>query len=318
MPTIDIALAAYNGEKYIADQIQSILSNQINVDGFTLGDIIVSDNMSTDRTREIVLDLARQYPNVKYVPNEKRGVVHNFNYAIQNTTAAYVMLSDQDDIWLENKIALSITKLLELEAQAGNDKPLLVFTDLRVTDSVLNTIHPSFMAYQKIKVDGYRYPKNIFLSNVAPGCTMLINRALINKAIPVPKDAIVHDYWLILVASSFGEVGYVAEQTMLYRQHENNQIGAKTRRYRDLFLSPHLKFKEARSSLENAGTQAKAFLASFPDTPERCLAAIRYLTEFKQMSRFQRVRGLYQQDIENRTFFGTVILYMLALVLPRR
>ena len=318
MPTIDIALASYNGEKYISDQIQSILSNKISVVGFTLGNIIVSDNMSTDKTPEIVNSLSKQYTNIKYLPNDKRGVINNFNFALENTTADYIMLSDQDDIWLEDKIDLSITKLIELEAETDKDSPLLVFTDLRVTDSVLNTIHPSFFAFQKIKPEGYRFPKNIFLSNVAPGCTMLVNRKLLQIALPVPLEAVMHDWWLILVASSFGKVAHVSAQTMLYRQHENNQVGAKTRRYRDMFLSPREKFHMARSSLENAGKQAKAFLTRYPQTPPKCMAAIDYLTGFKRMSRVNRVRGLYVQDIENRTFFGTVILYILAVVLPRK
>lgn len=317
MPTIDIALASYNGEQYIEEQILSILANKIGPAGFSLGNIIVSDNMSTDRTQEIVRRMSLQYPNIELHLNEKRGVINNFNHALINSRADYVMLSDQDDIWLENKISLTLERLLELEQKAGKSSPLLVFTDLRVTNAQLQTISPSFFESQKIKPEGYRFPKNIFLSNVAPGCTMMINRRLLDLAVPVPPEAVMHDWWLILVASSFGAVSHLNEQTILYRQHGNNQVGAKTRRYRDMIFSPRQKYRMARSSLENAGTQAIAFRARYPSLPSKCLDAINYLSNFKKMSRYRRVRGLNKKEIENRTFFGTVILYLLALTLPR-
>ena len=116
MPTIDIALAAYNGEKYISEQISSILTCKIDVEGFSLGSIIVSDNMSSDGTAKIVMELAKQHPQVKLVTCTQPGIISNFNCALQHTNAEYIMLSDQDDFWLENKIQRSIEELIKLES----------------------------------------------------------------------------------------------------------------------------------------------------------------------------------------------------------
>lgn len=317
MPTIDIALAAYNGEKYIAAQIDSILANRIGVAGYSLGSIIVSDNMSSDRTAAIVSKIALRHPQVRLIHNDKPGVISNFNYALAHTTADYVMLSDQDDIWRTDKIKLSLQKLLELEAQAGKASPLLVFTDLTVTDDELNTIHPSFFCLQQVEPERYRHPKNIFLYNVAPGCTMLFNRALLQLAMPVPATAVMHDWWLLLAASTFGQAGHLEQATIYYRQHGGNQVGAKERSFKDRLFSPRQRYRIAVSNLAIAKTQAKAFKERFPQFPERCRQAVDFLTGFDAMSRMQRIRALNARSIEYRSFFGMATLYVLALTQPR-
>lgn len=316
MPKIDIALASYNGEKYISDQIASILANEIMLKDFSLGDIIISDNMSTDGTAAIVSEIARQHPNVRLLINEERGVISNFNHAIKNSAADYIMLSDQDDIWFSNKIHKTIKKLLEIEGDGDRSSPALVFTDLTVTDSKLNTISASFFQSQKIKPDGYKAAKNIFFSNVAPGCTMAFNRQLVELALPVPEQAVMHDWWLILVASTFGKVAHISDPTIFYRQHENNQVGAKKRRYRDLLFSPRVKYALAKNSLNNAAKQAASFKYRFGSIPKHSVEAIDFLVEFGAMSKLRRLAGLKTKKIENRTFFGTVILYLLALTMP--
>ncbi|MES2103774.1 MAG: glycosyltransferase family 2 protein [Pseudomonadota bacterium] len=316
MPTIDIALASYNGEKYISDQIDSILCSDLGDSGFSLKTIIVSDNYSTDRTAAIVMEISQRHANVQLTFNSKRGIIHNFNHALRHSTADYIMLCDQDDIWLRNKIQLSMQKLLELEAQDGRDYPALVFTDLAITDSRLNTVQPSFFDYMKIKPEGSRLPANIFLSNVAPGCTMIFNRRLLEMAMPVPEQAAMHDWWLLLVAATFGKVGHVGQATIFYRQHENNQVGARRSRFWEMLFCPRKKFRMARNSVETAARQAAAFKKRYGLIPEKSLAAINYLTGFSRMSRLQRVQGLSVRKIAYRTFFGNALLYVLALMLP--
>ena len=316
MPTIDIALASYNGEKYIRDQIVSILSNNIDIDDFSLGSIIISDNMSTDHTAKIVSEISEQHPKVKLFENRKRGIINNFSYALAQTNADYVMLSDQDDIWLNNKVQLSIQKLLELESVSGKDVPLLVFTDLAVTDSELSISYPSFFKSQHIDPENYRYAKNIFLSNVAPGCTMIVNRKLLEMAMPFPADAVVHDWWLMLVGSILGEVACIKEPTMLYRQHGGNQIGAPTKRYRRMIFSPFENFKQAGNRLKDAGRQAMAFRQRFPHVSKDHAVSMDFLADFERMSKLKRLQGLIEKRIEHRTMIRTLNLYALALILP--
>jgi len=318
MPTIDIALAAYNGEKYISEQISSILTCKIDVEGFSLGSIIVSDNMSSDGTAKIVMELAKQHPQVKLVTCTQPGIISNFNCALQHTNAEYIMLSDQDDFWLENKIQRSIEELIKLESQAGKDVPLLVFSDLHVTDRDLNITDQSFFKAQKLIPDSYLYPKHIFLANVAPGCTMIFNRKLLDLALPVPTTAAMHDWWLLLIASTFGKVSHIDEATILYRQHGNNQVGAPTKRYRAMLLSPLKQFQLAGARLGQSEKQAYTFRKKFPEHPLRCDDSLNFMADFSNLSRLKRVLGLINKKIEHRTKIKKIILFLLALSLPER
>ncbi len=319
MLKIDVALASYNGEAFIAEQIRSILhcNRQAGDVTFELGNINVSDNLSSDQTAAVVKALSSEHPNVRYFPNSQRGVIHNFNHAIQQCSTDYVMLSDQDDVWLPEKMTSSLQKLLELEQKYGKDCPLLVFTDLHVTDSQLKVTAPSFFAAQRLIPDSYRYPKHIFLANVAPGCTMIMNRKLLDLAMPVPVEASMHDWWFLLVASTFGQVAHIEQPTMLYRQHENNQVGAPSKRYAAFLFSPLHQFRLAGQRLGQAEMQANAFLKCFPVIPERCAEAVQFLASFRRLSRLERLRGLMCHKIEHRTRAKKVILYLLALTLPR-
>ncbi|MFZ6692046.1 glycosyltransferase family 2 protein [Undibacterium sp. SXout20W] len=317
MPTIDIALASYNGEKFIRDQIGSILSNRIELAGFALGSIIVSDNMSTDQTATIVSEIASEHPNVKLYLNSLRGVVKNFGNALAHTTADYVMLSDQDDIWLDEKIQMSLQKLLELERDSGSDVPLLVFSDLAVTNSELEITHPSFFKSQNINPKNFQSIPNIFLSNVAAGCTMIVNRKLLEIALPLPAEAIVHDWWLILIASVIGRVAYIETPTILYRQHENNQIGAPTQYYRQIFSRPMTQFALEAQRLLAASKQAKAFREKIKKIPLGSALTIDFLADFERLSRRERLRGLCQKKLIHKTLMRTLNLFILAVTLPR-
>lgn len=316
MPTIDIALASYNGEKYISAQIDSIFANNLSAVGASLGKLIVSDNVSTDKTAEIVRDICRAHPQLQLHINHQRGVIHNFNHALVQTDASYVMLADQDDVWLDNKVALSLQKMQELERQFGTEIPLLVFTDLAVTDHQLTVISPSFFAYQKIDPVNYVRPESLFLYNVAPGCTMMLNRRLLEMAAPVPDGAVMHDWWLMLVAGVFGHIGHVGQATMYYRQHDNNQIGASVSSFWEKLFSPRRKLQLAQKNLQDAVRQAQVFSAQFPAIPAEFSSALSYLTEFNHLSRWQRVRGLMQEKIIGPTFWGRVLLYAVAVFSP--
>lgn len=316
MPTIDIALASYNGEKYISAQIASIFDNDVSGAEVSLGKLIVSDNVSTDKTAEIVSDICCAHPELRLHINHRRGVIHNFNYALAQTDAGYVMLADQDDVWHNNKIALSLQKMQELERQFGTNVPLLVFTDLAVTDHQLTVISSSFFAYQKIDPVAYVRPESLFLYNVAPGCTMMLNRRLLEMALPVPDGAVMHDWWLMLVAGVFGHIGHVGQATMYYRQHDNNQIGASVSSFWEKLFSPRKKLQLAQKNLQDAVRQARLFSAQFPVIPVEFSSTLGFLTEFNHLSRWRRVRGLMQEKIISPTFWGRVLLYAVAVFSP--
>jgi glycosyltransferase involved in cell wall biosynthesis len=157
---------------------------------------------------------------------EGRGACQNFAVLLEESRAEYVAFSDQDDVWLEDKLSRALLKMHELEARYGKDVPLLVFADTRVVDANLRMIAASGFSYTKI--DPRRIlPRQLALQNVANGSTMLFNAALRDLAQPIPVGAFMHDAWCLLVAAVFGHIACVREAALLYRQHKDNVLGSK-------------------------------------------------------------------------------------------
>lgn len=224
LPPVDVVLAAYNGQRYLVKQLDSLLNQSIkNVR------ILISDDGSTDGTLDLLTQYVEKFSDrVELLPTHRagKGASVNFSDLLLATDAPYVFLCDQDDVWDEDKIGISLTCIRGLEAQYGTDMPLLVHTDLRVVDQNLETLSDSFFSFQRLDAQAASL-KQLLVQNMVTGCTVVVNRALLNKALPVPDSAIMHDWWLALVAAGFGKIGFVDRATMSYRQHGANTVGAK-------------------------------------------------------------------------------------------
>ncbi len=237
METIDVLLATYNGEKYVREQIDSILNQT-----YSNINLFISDDCSKDSTVEILKDYEKRDSRVKvFVQQNNLGYVKNFEFLIRQVKSDYYMLSDQDDVWLPEKIEKSYRHLIEENAD-------LVFCDLEVVDKELNTIFPSFWEYLKIdkKIKKYNDYKMVYLYNCANGCAIISKSKFIEGMLPLPNDSefMLHDYWITLYVSLHGKISYLDEKLIKYRQHGNNQVGTektshKFRRFeqvRELFL----------------------------------------------------------------------------------
>lgn len=220
---VDILLASYQGARYIKDQIQSILNQT-----YPFIHIWIRDDGSTDNTPQILEQIASFYPDrITLLPFHKNlGVRGNFSELMAYSKSPYIMFSDQDDIWLPNKIELSLQAIKKLEALHDPHLPLLVHTDLSVVKHDLSIIKNSFWEYAKLNPSATSLNR-LLTQNVLTGCTMILNRSLLNKALPIPSRAIMHDWWIALTAAAFGHICHVDQPTMLYRQHHSNGIGAK-------------------------------------------------------------------------------------------
>jgi glycosyltransferase involved in cell wall biosynthesis len=219
IPEIDIVLTTFNGEKYLSEQIESIIAQD-----FNSWRLLIRDDGSNDNTVAIIEKYCSLYPNkiVYYDDNKRLGPGAGFLEILKKTTSQYCMFCDQDDIWNKDKVSLSLSKIKELDSE----QPSLVFTNLSVTDSDMNIIDSSFWNFQNVN------PKNtdlasLLYSNVVTGCTMIVNRELINIVDDVPDGFVMHDWWFSLCASVFGKIDYVNKPTIEYRQHSNNDTGAK-------------------------------------------------------------------------------------------
>ena len=218
--TIDILMATYNGEKYLEEQIDSIL-------GQTYKNIrlIISDDCSTDNTKNI-LKKYQEKENIEiYYQKENLGYVKNFEFLLQKVENEIYMLSDQDDVWMSNKVEDTLKKLEQ-------DNADLVFTDLEIVDENLNTIDKSFNR----KMDKFRKIEKTlgkksfeYLYNNITGCTIMSKKEWINEIIPIPKNSkyVIHDSWIGLIISLKGKISYLDKPTIKYRQHGDNQVGTE-------------------------------------------------------------------------------------------
>lgn len=229
MKNLDIVIATFNGEKYIAEQLDSILSSD-DIDTI-VNEIIISDDNSSDKTRDIISNYAKNYPFIKlYINSGKSGVVGNFSNALNISTADYIVLCDQDDFWKSEKLSILTNGIKKLENNSIGNKPCLFFTDLEVVDENLNVIDDSFFHLTKNEPKRFFKDNSVLLMNIVPGCSMVINNTLKKIALPVCDSSIyIHDWWLLLIAHFTGNIGFSNESTFLYRQHDKNTIGVTKR-----------------------------------------------------------------------------------------
>ncbi len=218
---IDVLLATYNGEKYIKEQIDSILKQT-----YKNIRLIISDDCSTDNTVRILEEYKEKDNRIEiYTQTENLGVVKNIEFLLKKVENELYMLSDQDDVWLPEKIEKSIKTLKEQNAD-------LVFGDLVVVDKDLNTIYPSFGDFMLLndKIKKYIGTNKInYLYNCVTGCTVLSKKNLIEKILPFPTTSkyLIHDFWIGLIVSINGKMAYMPEKYIKYRQHGNNEVGTK-------------------------------------------------------------------------------------------
>ena len=222
---VDILLSTYQSEKYIEDQINSILNQT-----YTEWKLIVRDDGSSDGTVQIINKYKSNYPDRVFILDDNMnniGTVRSFEYLLNSASSEYIMFCDHDDIWLPDKIAMSIAKMSEIE-NCNPDLPVLIHSDLIVINGREDTIHSSFWHFSNLNPRLLANFNYLGVCNGITGCTMLINKMAKDVSLPFSKYARMHDAWIALCVSKYGKIGYIDRPAVLYRQHEFNQIGAKT------------------------------------------------------------------------------------------
>lgn len=221
---VTVIMCTYNGELYVEEQVKSILAQDYPPDK-----IIVCDDQSQDNTVALLKKIAgaTRVPIEIFINQSRLGVVKNFEQAIKQANGDYIFLSDQDDIWLPQKIRITLEKLLFVEKETGTELPILVHTDLYIADCEGQVVANSFMKAQHLVSPTKSPLQTLLVQNFVTGCTVAVNRTLITAALPMPDRVVMHDWWLALIAASTGRIAYVNEPTIYYRQHGGNVIGAK-------------------------------------------------------------------------------------------
>lgn len=217
-------MATYNGENYLAEQIESIMT-QSNSEWH----LYVHDDGSKDKTTAILQEYAARYSDkVTILDYESQGgACRNFMSMLQRVDYEYYMFSDQDDIWMPRKIENTLSALQSKEKEVGNAKPIVVCTNLHVVDNDHNTIAASMWDYMNISPSLLNDFNMMAGNNIATGCTMMINQAAKQSIVMPMTYATMHDAWILLCAlKNGGEMVAISEPQIYYRQHSNNQVGA--------------------------------------------------------------------------------------------
>ena len=220
---INIVLSTYNGAKFLAEQIESIQKQT-----FTDWQLLIRDDGSIDETPQIIKQFVAADKRIKFINADKRenfGVIKNFFTLVKFEAADYYFFSDQDDVWLPNKMAT----MLDEAAKHDQAKPLMVYMDLSVVDQNLVVTQPSMIRSQSHHANTTLLPE--LTENTVTGGVAMINHALASRWHST-EQIIMHDWYLALLATATGELVYIDQPGELYRQHENNVLGARTLRKR--------------------------------------------------------------------------------------
>ena len=199
---ISVCVATYNGEKFIREQIYSILC-QLSSDD----EIIVSDDGSTDGTIVIINCIGDKRIRIIEGPR-KHSPTFNFENALKEAKGDYIFLADQDDVWKTNKVEVCMKWLQKYDC---------VVSDAEVTDSNLNPLYPSLYAIMQVR-QGHIY--NTVWKNGYTGCCMAFRRNILEASLPFPKDIPMHDIWIGNVAAYKYNVKFIPDKLILFRRHK--------------------------------------------------------------------------------------------------
>lgn len=233
-PLISIAMATYNGDKYLSTQLNSILTQT-----YTNIEIIIVDDASTDKTIQIICEYQLKYNNrIKLIQNQSNlGVVRSFSKAIDTCVGEFIALSDQDDIWFTDKLSLLINNIGEA---------LLIHSDAIVVKDNGELISCSHRRYSRL--NSSKYFVDYLLGNNVTGCCAMFRRSFWEQIRPIPEDFYVHDHYLALMTSFYHGIKYYPKPLVYYRQHVSNTIGAKTKDY-GVFIKQLHKIKHSMIAL---------------------------------------------------------------------
>ena len=288
-PAVLILLASYNGSAYLRPMIESILAQD-------WGDwrLVLSDDCSRDESPAILAEYAQTYSEkITYYQSGVHfgSAQKHFMHLLSHFKgqAPYLMFCDQDDIWHSDKVRKTLALMKKTETD--EKVPALVHTDLRVVNGQLGEIAPSFLKYSRL--DGHQTGiEQLLVQNVVTGCTVMVNQTLAELAgDTLPEACLMHDWWLALLASACGHVGFLNEPTIDYRQHGSNTVGAKDAGSIS-YVSEKLKQNKMKAAFFATFQQAAAFAACYHGRmPDRTEALIRSYGTLFQKGKLARLRG---------------------------
>lgn len=249
---VNILMSTYNGQQFLAEQIRSIQEQS-----YTDWTLFIRDDGSSDNTKEILKDFEHQDSRIHLIDSDKSdnlGVIKSFHKLVNHDRADYYFFSDQDDVWLPNKLELSLKEAQNYLA----DLPLMVYMDLKVVNQDLEIMTESMVKSQSHHANTELVQE--LTENTVTGGVAMINHALAEMW-QETDDILMHDWYLALLASAFGNLVFIDQPGELYRQHSDNVLGARTlsKRFKK-WIRPHILFAVYWDLIKNSQKQARHLL----------------------------------------------------------
>lgn len=289
MKKVAILMSTFNGEKYLSEQIDSIINQS-----YTNWILYIRDDGSTDKTRKIIEKYVIKDPRIRFVESTMNlGPAVSFLYLMDCINADYYFFCDQDDYWLKDKLQVMISNF-EI---CDNSIPQVLYCNLKCVNEKLI---PEKYNFDNLigKISGI----SRFIGNDMPGCVMAFNRATrdLEKRFHANRKYIaMHDWWVALIAQTFGQVHFIDQRLVYYRQHGNNVLGAgkKGNNIRKLFQKDLI--KKQKYLVYESYTQDLLFKNTFkeilPPIIKRMLEELAYC---KSKSFFYRIRFINKYDFK--------------------
>jgi rhamnosyltransferase len=320
MSSMFVVLSTYNGGPYLGPLLESIRRQSHN--DWTL---LVRDDGSSDQTLRLLGEAAAADRRIALVAGgQRQGAAGSFGLLMKlayQRGAEYLCFADQDDLWRHDKLQRMLEQMQRLEASGGRPSPRLVYSDLIVVDSQLRTVHPSFLRHSRLCYGEGRPLRTLLGRCFVLGCACMINRPLLEFALPLPDRVASHDWWVALCAASIGHVSYFPQPTLWYRRHDKNTSGPAGfwAGLNPLRHSWSKRWKVGWQSFQRSVEQARALRERLRTrSPEDAGEALDLLDHFcglfdRPESGWRRVRGLRSMGVPAIDLPRRLLYYLCAL-----
>ncbi|HFI0301539.1 TPA: glycosyltransferase family 2 protein [Streptococcus suis] len=304
---VNILMSTYNGQQFLTEQIRSIQEQS-----YTDWTLFIRDDGSSDNTKEILKNFERQDSRIHLIESDKSdnlGVIKSFHKLVNHDRADYYFFSDQDDVWLPNKLELSLKEAQNYPA----DLPLMVYMDLKVVNQDLEIMTESMVKSQSHHANTELVQE--LTENTVTGGVAMINHALAEMW-QETDDILMHDWYLALLASAFGNLVFIDQPGELYRQHSDNVLGARTlsKRFKK-WIRPHILFAVYWDLIKNSQKQARHLLQMpLSQSNRELIEAFVTIMDKPMLERFRILRkyGLRKNKTFHTLVFTTLIVTKFA------
>lgn len=304
---VTIVLTTYNGERFLADQIRSIQEQT-----YTDWQLLIRDDGSTDATAEIIRQFQAEDERISFINDgevENLGVIKSFHRLIHHQEADFYFFSDQDDVWLPDKLQMCLDEAQHYSVET----PLLVYTDLKVVDEQLRVQSESMIRSQSHHANTQLLQE--LTENTVTGGVAMMNHRLAQMWTKT-EGILMHDWYLALLASALGHLVYIDQPGELYRQHGNNVLGARTLSKRmKKWMRPHVLFQVYWDLIKASQKQA-AYLLAYPLSTEDRELVEAFVTVMEKpfLERYKTLKtyGLRKNKAFHTFVFRTLIMTKFA------